>query len=142
MVVTVPREGHLYDMFSGKYYGRKDSWKVTMPASDVQLFSLLPYEVRALRAHLENRTVNPGSMIEGLVEVGKGPGEFVRHVINLQVIRPDGKAIRYLAKNLETQEGAASFSLPLALNEPEGTYTLTFTDVASQKKASVKLSVQ
>ncbi len=142
MVVTVPREGHVYDMFSGKYYGRTDSWNVTMPASDVQLFSVMPYEVKGLKVTLKSEAVSAGSMIEGIVGVEKGSGPPVRHVINLQVTRPDGKTIRYLAENLETQGGAASFSIPLALNEPKGAYTLTFTDVASQKQATVGLNVR
>ena len=108
MVVTVPREGHLYDMFSGKYYGRADSWNVTTPASDVQLFSVMPYQVKGLKVALKSKAVSAGSMIEGSVEVEKGSGPPVRHVINLRVTRPDGKTIRYLTRNLETQGGTAA----------------------------------
>ncbi len=142
LLVTVPKKGHLYDMVSGKHYGREDSWKVTMPASDVQLYGILPYKVKGLKVALKSKAVSAGSMLEGSVGVKTGRGRPVRHVINLQVTRPDGETIRYLAKNLETDSGIASFSLPLALNEPKGTYKLTFTDAVSQKKARVKVNVR
>ncbi len=142
LVITAPRVGYLYDMFSGQYYGRKDTWKVTMPATDVRLYGLLPYKVKGLKVRLKERVVAQGATIEGQVDVRKGRGQYVRHVVHLQVIRPDGQAVRYLSRNLETEGGTASFSLPLAFNEPKGMYALTFTDVATQTSTSAGVSVQ
>ena len=140
--VTVPRQGHVYDMFSGRYHGRTNSWHVTMPATGVQLYGLLPYKVDGLEVTLKDDTVNAGSMIQGRVVVATSGGHAVRHVINLRVKRPDGKMIRYLSKNLETTDGAVSFVIPLALNDPQGTYVLIFTDVVSQTDVAVNVNLR
>jgi hypothetical protein len=57
------------------------------------------------------------------------------------VLRPDGQAVRCLARNLETRDGRAAFTIPLALNDAPGRYTLRCTDVATRTTASVQVDV-
>ena len=142
--VHAPRSGHVYDMFTGRYLGKKMEWQATVAPADVQLFSILPYRVKSLGVRCPRKIVMRGSVVLGEVRVvtRDGPEKPVRHVIHLEVIRPDGKAVRYLAQNLETKNGSADFSIPLALNEPTGEYTLIFTDVATQFKKVVQISLR
>ena len=141
--VRAPRTGHIYDMFTGRYLGKKIEWQTTVAPADVQLFSILPYQVESLMVGCPQKTVRRGGVVIGEVRVviGDGRKKPVRHVIHLEVIRPDGKAVRYLAQNLETKNGSADFSIPFALNEPAGEYTLIFTDVATRSKKIVQISL-
>ena len=107
----------------------------------MRLFSVLPYKVRGLRIECDQKAKR-GKAITGEVVVDTGGATPVRHVIHLQVTRPDGKAVRDLAQNLETANGAARFSIPIALNGPEGEWALRFADVATQVENSVELNVQ
>lgn len=144
VVVHAPRPGHVYDLLKGRTIGSEPTWKVKLAAADVQLFSILPYAVKGLRVTLRRDSTAPGGAIEGRVSVEGAGGLFrraVRHVVNLQVTRPDGQTVRYLTLNLETRGGAASFAIPLALNEPPGTYTLAFRDIASGATATVRATV-
>jgi hypothetical protein len=152
IVVHAPRPGHVYDMLRGKYLGQRSQWKVRVAPAEVQLFSILPYRVAAVRSSAVRRPVRSsavrrpwaerGGEIRGTVAVDTGGAKAVRHVIHLEVVRPDGQAVRYLARNLETVGGQAPFTLPLALNEPPGIYTLHFTDVATGTKATVRVDVK
>ncbi len=141
--VHAPQTGHVYDMFTGRYLGKKMEWQATVAPADVQLFSILPYQVTSLAVRCPRKTVMRSGVVSGEVSVviGNAREKPVRHVIHLEVIRPDGKAVRYLAQNLETKNGSADFSIPLALNEPSGEYTLIFTDVATRLKKTVKISL-
>ena len=134
--------GHVYDMFSGEYLGPQEMLQVDTPKFTVKLFSVLPYKVAGLDVSLAENSVRPGEQVLGTVTVDTGGAKPVRHVAHIEVIRPDGKAVRYLARNLETMQGAAQFSIPLALNEPKGEWKLTITDVATQVKKGIRIQVR
>ncbi|HUT36331.1 MAG TPA: beta-galactosidase trimerization domain-containing protein [Planctomycetota bacterium] len=145
VVVHAPTRGHVYDMLNGRYVGQEPTWRVKLAAADVQLFSMLPYTVKALRVTLRRDPAARGAAIEGRVRIERTGGLFsrsARHFIGLQVARPDGQTVRYLARTLETRGGSADFVLPLALNEPTGVYTLTFRDIATGATATVQARVE
>ena len=134
--------GHVYNMFSGEYVGRREALELDVPKFMVKLFSLLPYQVAGLECALVQDSVKPGEEISGTVTVQTGNAEPVRHVVHVETIRPDGKTVRYLAQNLETRQGKADFSVPFALNEPKGDWRLVFTDVATQVREEVRIQVK
>jgi len=145
VLVRAPREGHVYDMLNGRYAGSEPTWRVRLGAADVQLFSILPYSVTGLATDLRQTVARRGGAIEGRVRVARSGGPFVRpvrHFISLQVTRPDGQAVRYLAQTLETGGGTAVFTIPLALNEPTGAYLLTFRDIASGARGEARVQVE
>jgi hypothetical protein len=129
-------------MFAGKYLGERESWEVKVAAADVQLFSILPYRVGGLQVDLDGKKSARGESITGKVMVDTGGADPVRHFVHLAVVRPDGQAVRYLAQTFETVNGALTFSIPLAMNEPLGTWELTFRDVATGTKDSVRVEVR
>ena len=142
ITLHVPTAGHIYDMFSGRYLGPGDSWNADVAEVDVQLFSVLPYKVRGLKVRLDRDAEGPGRMLNGSVGIRKaGRGPAVRHVIHLEATRPDGKQPRYLAQNVETEDGKATFRIPLALNEPKGKWTLRLTDTATQTSTQASFTV-
>jgi len=141
VTVHAPKPGHVYDILNGRYVGSEPTWKAKLAAADVQLFSILPYAVKGLKVTLKRDSFRRGGAIEGRVSVEKSGGRAVRHFIALQVTRPDGQVVRYMAQTLEAGSGSAPFAIPLALNEPEGPYTLRFSDVATGTRADIKATV-
>lgn len=141
LMLTSPAPGHVYDMFNGQYHGYTQSWPVKIDPADVRLFSLLPYVVQGLAVKSTAKVIERGDSIKGVVSVLIGEGVPVRHVIHLDVTRPDGEPVRYLARNLETVNGSAKFSLPTAFNEMKGEYILTLTDVASKIQARETVTI-
>ncbi|MGD0094123.1 MAG: hypothetical protein ABSE73_29795, partial [Planctomycetota bacterium] len=141
-VVHAPKPGHVYDMLAGKYLGEQKDWRVPLRPADVQVFSVLPYAVQGLHAALEADAAARGAAIRGSVAVDTGGAKPARHVIHLEVVRPDGQAARYLSVNLETAAGTAKFAVPLALNEAPGEYQLRFTDVATGTAMTARVVVK
>jgi hypothetical protein len=136
------RGGHCYDMLEGKYLGEGQEWQAEIAPGGVRLFAVLPYKVGALDLHIDKQRLRPGEEVSGdlRIETSSRPPE--RHVIHVEVVRPDGQEVRYLARNVETRQGKAAFALPLALNEPPGRYTLRSTDVATRILATAPIEVQ
>ncbi|MDP6502086.1 MAG: beta-galactosidase trimerization domain-containing protein [Planctomycetota bacterium] len=128
--IQLKKRGHLYDMLKGEYLGDKDRIEAKDFARLVRVFSFLPYRVAALKLEC-GKEAHPGNMIRGTVKVESGGATPVRHVIHIAAHRPDGKTVRYLAQNLETENGSVTFSIPLALNEPTGQWKLSARDVAT-----------
>ena len=113
-----------------------------MAPADVRLFAILPYKVRDLKLHVDRLRLRPGDEVVGQVQIEASRGPLERHVIHIDVVRPDGQEVRCLGSNLETRDGRAAFAIPLAMNEPRGRYVLRCTDVASRVVASVQVDVQ
>ncbi|MCD6408585.1 hypothetical protein J7L87_06010, partial [bacterium] len=130
------RKGYLYDVLNGKHLGFKKKIEDEISPYEVKLYGLLPYKLNKIDVHLKKQIFSPGEYIEGEVEL-KTDSKPERHVINLQVKRPDGKKVRYLKQNLETKTGKASFRIPLALNEPKGKWMLKFQDIATGTTQSI-----
>jgi hypothetical protein len=137
-----PRPGHGYDMLEGKYLGQGQEWQTEIVPGGVRLFSVLPYRVERLEVNVQGDRFGRGAEVAGTVRIVTSRGTAERHVVHLDVLRPDGQTVRYLDRNLETRRGRASFSLPLALNEQVGRYTLRFTDVATGTRASAEFDLR
>lgn len=136
-----PRPGCCYDMLEGKCLGPGPEWQARIEPGGIRLFSVLPYQVQGITAKTKAASYRCGDEVKAEVRVETKGGEPGRHVIGLRVVRPDGQEVRYLARSLEAKTGRASFAVPLALNEPAGRYTLTFTDIATRSTALVAIEV-
>ena len=137
-----PRGGHCYDMLEGKYLGEGEQWQVRIAPADVRLFAILPYKVTEVKVHPDKTQFRPGDEVTGNVSIAISGGQPQRHVIHIDVVRPDGQALRCLGRNLETRGGRADFAIPLALNEVAGRYTLRCTDIATRTAASIQVEVE
>jgi hypothetical protein len=131
--IRLPGRKHIYAV-GGGYLGEHDAVEVSDMGRLVKLIAVLPYRGGDLQAVVDAGPARPGGRIEGTVTVDTGGTAPVRHVIRMQVRRPDGQEVRYLAANLETVGGKARFAIPLALNEPVGRWELLFRDVATGKE--------
>jgi hypothetical protein len=141
ITVHLLKPGHVYDMLNAKYLGEQKELPVAMKPAGIEVFGVLPYALKGLNVTLKAASAARGEAIGGIVAVDTGGAKPVRHVIHVELLRPDGQAVRYLSTNLETVDGAARFLIPLALNDPEGEYTLTFSDVATQMRRETKVKV-
>ena len=141
IAIRAGRRGHLYDLLRGEYLGEADRIEVDDFARPVRIFSFLPYRVAGMELQCEEEA-RPGGMIRGTLKVDTGGATAVRHVVRFTVQRPDGKTVRYLTQNLEAKGGQAAFTIPLALNEPTGQWTLRARDVATGVEATMTFTVE
>jgi enoyl-CoA hydratase/carnithine racemase len=120
--------GHLYDMRAGKYLGYTDHFSLTYSCAVPQLFGVLPYRVKAVTVTGPLTPVARGTTPTFTMRV-TGEGQPVgHHVLHVTVLGPDGSERRAYTANQEAPAGKATFSLPLALNDLPGRWTVTFSN--------------
>jgi HEAT repeat protein len=140
VVIRPGHRGQAYDLLKGAYLGEWERIEVDDFTRSVRIFSFLPYRVVGLELQCGQQAV-AGDAIRGTVRVETGGATPVRHVVHLDVQRPDGKGVRYLEQNLEAKDGEAAFVVPLALNEPSGQWTLRARDVATGVEANATVAL-
>ena len=138
---TLPEERSIYSMRSGKFLGTGASFTSSFFGGDVDFFAMLPYEVKAIQAEVPTQA-HRGQMLEGIIKLQISKGAAGPHVIFVQVKGPDGALRPYFEQKLVLSNGQAPLRLPIAWNEPPGTYTLLVRDVASGTQAQAKWEVR
>ena len=126
--VTLPQEGHWYDLRAHRYLGRIGEIRATLRGADPKLYARLPYEVKGITLSL-----SPGQRGDAIgyeVKLKTGAARAARHVIKVEVFGPDGKKQLY-GRNVDTRGGSGRGSFRLALNDAAGTWRVKVTDVFS-----------
>lgn len=137
---TLPGKGHLYNARTGKYYGTNPVRIMNMTPAHAMLLSLLPYKVTALDVKADKMTAKPGDIIKLKTAVKVSGGKAGHHVFHMTVKTPDGKTPWYYRQTQETQNGIAEFALPIALNDPVGSYEITITDAATKTTEKIRIA--
>ncbi len=140
--LIVPDAGHLYDCRAGKYLGTAAEHEVELRESTGNLFALLPYQVQRLELSAPARATL-GRPIEVKATIVADAGKpYVRHFVVLQLRRPDGRDLPEHRWIVETDNGSAAGRLFLALNDPQGKWTLIARDVATGVSQSATIDLQ
>jgi hypothetical protein len=142
--LTLPEEAIVYDVRAGEQIGDGPtrSWPVELSRGRPQLFALLPYEVTAVQADCP-ATVNLGEPLSVSVAVSVDPGEAQYHVVRMDVLAPDSdRPHRQYSQNIACPAGKGEASIPFAMNDETGEWTLRFRDVASGMTATKALRVE
>lgn len=123
---------------SGKNYGFVDKVEIDLTGLDCLLFALKKAEPSAV-------TLKAASSVKrgGALEV---KAESNAQVLRFEMIPPDGyseeRYAPFRTKVLDVKDGAASYTFPIAWNEPYDSFTLVVTDVASGKSAKKTVKVK
>lgn len=128
VTITLDNDRHIYNVFAGKYMGQSGSITHTIKPGDIKLMTALPYKVDALRADVD--------VVEDRIEykvtvVPSQHSQLNLHMLRLQVTRPDGQPAPHYAANVDAPGGVGRGALHMAINDPRGTWQLTWRDVVS-----------
>jgi len=124
--ITFPTAGHVCDLRKGAYLGRGQTFQVRLPSSDALILAHLPYEVKSVSVKVEAAVA--GQAVRVALNVATD-GKTALHCLRLEVTNPRGETVDYLAQNVIAEEGAATTTIPFALNDTSGEYTIRARDV-------------
>jgi hypothetical protein len=130
VTVRFPRKAHLYDLRRGAYLGQTDSLDTDL-SYEAQLYAMLPYRVESVQVKGPS-AARPGETSVFTVSVAAGAGKPGLHVFRVEVLGPAGEALPWYAANIRAEGGCGSWTIPWALNERPGRYTLLVKDIASR----------
>ena len=138
---AAPAKAHAYDVRAGKYLGHTDRAKLTIEVSRGALVAFLPYRVKSIRLVGLQKAYRAGEAVHitpTLVCEGGSPGHGVFRV---EVTGPGGARVRALSSKTRWAGGLAHVVLPIAYNDPAGTWTVRVTDVATGVTAERTVAV-
>ncbi len=138
--VDFGRVAHVYDLRAGKYLGKTRTLRTPVQAGRARLFALLPYQVAGVKASAE--AAAPGKNAVVRLAVAPAAGKVGRHVLRLRVLGPDGKEREAYRQTVVAEAGRAEVSLPLALDDAAGTWTLSAQDVATGVTGTGRMAVR
>ncbi len=131
----------VYDVRAGKPLGKQTSLPIGKAGPRVRLFAVLSAPTEGLAIAAPNRVVR-GGVLTAQLTLKTGGVKPAGRVLRVQLFRPDKReAMPYRSfVTLATAEGRVS--VPFALNDPTGLWTLTATDVATGASASSALKLE
>ena len=131
--------GHIYELASGQYLGKGNTAKADLRDAPHALFAILPYKIDGLVVKAGSSSRVRGLALDIRIETGTKPA---RHVVHLDVFRPDGSKCHPLIRNVVLKNGRWTGALPLALNDPTGRWTVVAREVVSGKEKKVAVRVK
>ena len=135
-----PQKAHLYDLRGGEYLGQTDAASKLMAPGYCQIYSLLPYQVKAVTVTPRARTKQAGRSVSYRVAVQTDGAEPGHHVFRVEVIAPDG-ARDYYGTQISAPSGSGEAEFALALNDAPGTWQIKATDIATGVTGTAEFTV-
>jgi len=139
VVVQLPKSGHLYEVKSGKYLGVGDKAQVSLLSSGSVLIAILPYEVEGIAATSTSGKRGDALTVSASVKTAGRPG---RHVLHIEVLDPAGNLCRAYTRNVVAENGRWEGTLPTALNDPVGRWTVRIREVVSDTETVARFSLK
>jgi len=133
LTIRIPKPAFVYDVRAGRRIGegRVDAWQTPIARGDPRVFALLPYEVRSVAVEAPARATL-GQVLAVPIQVAVSEGEPGPHVVAVSVFVPGGdRPHREYSCTVLCPKGVGEFRLPIALNDPTGTWRIVCRDVAS-----------
>ena len=116
---------HLYDVRTGKYLGTMQEVERSIQPGLPHILSALPYRVTGLSISGNATDLSVALAIE---PQDAKPGT---HVFRIEVLDPQGNPADAYAQNALAPGGTCKTSVPFALDDAPGDWTVTVTDVAT-----------
>jgi hypothetical protein len=134
-LLRLPLRRHVYDARKGIYFGETKQISILISPARAQVFSLLPYRVVGIELEV-GESVDRGRRVPLSLQVQTAGGKAGEHAIHLRFRDPEGRERPELTRNILASAGRGSTAIPLALNDPIGTWTLTARDAATGQTAT------
>jgi hypothetical protein len=136
---------HVYDVRAGKYLGRTNTARLsaTNPPKHIHLLALQSDPITKLDIECPPTNTCGGTLTLAAKLLGDDGSTFRAQdrVLRLDVANPDGNEVSHYRQFLRLTDTGGTMTVPFAFNDPEGTWTLTITDVATGVSAARTVKV-
>lgn len=143
--LRLPARAHVYDCRRGAYLGEVETIEGEALRGVAQLYALLPYRVTGLTLTAPAQAA-PGDALDLTAQVAAEGATPEAHVVHIEVIGPGEEVgaragAHWYARNVTCEAGRATATVPLALSDPAGEWTIVARDVISGEEARARVRV-
>ncbi len=131
VLFTFPDKSYIYELRTGKYFGYTDSIRLFLSESTPYVFALLDKQPGKLNIEFKNN-----GLLKKII-LNRQPG--IDSVVNMQVFDPHNKKIDCYEKNILLRNGIGESSIPFALNDKKGDWTIIFKDIVTGQSLTNKI---
>jgi hypothetical protein len=139
--IKFPQKAYIREVLSGSDYGLTDEVTTLLAANTVQIYSVIPHKVTAIKVNLGRKSFARGEIVPPTVTL-QASGKLGNHTLRMNVLDPSGKEAECYSRNLSARDGKVAASFPLALNDKKGTWRVLVTDLTSGKEAKAAFTIQ
>lgn len=123
-----PVSGHIYDALTGNYLGKGDTVNRTLSRMQSALFLVAPERFDAPAVKVSGKTLDIRNRSENDT------------VYLVEVYSPAGKKLDCYTRKLIAENGKGQYTVPFALSDIRGEYTVKVTEVITRLQVSAKLT--
>jgi len=137
--VVLPDAHHVYDLRQHQYLGRTASFTTHLRPARPNFFALAPQPFGSPHIALPPAKVRPGNIVTATVTMDGPAGGYA---LRLRATRPDGQPADWLDRVVLVRRGGSQVELPIAHNDPTGTWTLRAIELFTGQTAEVEWEVE
>lgn len=137
--VTLPAGVHVYDLKNRKDLGSQKELTLTITPCRAQFFALTEQAAPAAELTPARPVAAPGTLQTVRVSVANPHGQ---QAVKLQVKLPSGAVADWLTKVVVTDAKGVVVELPIAYNDPPGTWTVTATELLTNRASTCQFGVR
>lgn len=136
LTVRLPTTANAFDCRAGKALGKVASLLVEIPPGDACFLALLPYAPHGVTAAAE---IGTGALqVRAKLGTDAPAGD---HVFRVEVVPPGASGpVPWYCLNLSAPKGEMTCAIPLALNDPKGSWTVRIRDIATGLGAETRVT--
>jgi len=138
VVVEFDRPLHVVDLRWGKRSGATRSFPTRLLGSRPTFLVLSPRKLGALEARLEPASAKPGQVVRLRLRVADAQG---LHPVKVEAKTPAGEPAEWFRRVAMVGSQWAEVPLPLAFNDPEGSWAIEARDMFAAEPVSLRLDV-
>jgi hypothetical protein len=139
-VLSLRRPSYVYDLRSRQTLGRLDHLRLSLDAVAPTVLAVAPRPLPAPTIAGPS-SLHLGALGEFRLALAEG-ADAALHVFRVDVIDPAGNVVAHYSGNLVAPGGDAVHILPLALDDPPGTWQIHVTDVLSGQSVTATVNVE
>ena len=134
-------EGHVYDVRTGRFLGRRGGVSAAVPLSDAACWSVCAGRAAGFAIDVPGEVVC-GTDIRAALRLGTVEGPAGTRLFRIRMVRPDGTSRFHLERKVLAPDGKAEFAFRVAFNDPVGTWRLQVKDVLTGLSAERAVEVR
>lgn len=135
--LALPREEYVFDIRRAEPLGRRKLIELTLDPYEPVLLAVASEPLSRLRVAAPKGLAPGGNVMIGLAM--DSPAAV--HVMGVDVIDPSGKAVPHYSGNLLAPNGRAAKLLPLAFNDPPGTWRVVVRDLLTGQSITREMEI-
>lgn len=133
----LPEALHAYDLKAGQGLGQRQTMEVTVTPYRARFYAFSPEPIEPV-AMAAAQTISPGSVLRVALTAALPTG---RQAARIQVELPDGRMADWVTRVAVADPKGITIELPVAFNDPRGTWTIRATELYTGQTAVARFEV-